>query len=169
MRKLQVSFHYPNNFFYKIYSKFLMCQFLYRKVTVLNAVTMLKNKYFLFYHWVIYINGCILERWSAYLLPISAMVWMWHKVNFLSRVKLVWIQSFPSPRLAAISKLKNSVFLSIYPQVEDVFCISHLWKLYISKLAHHRSKWKIPCIQATSLYGDSGVGVQRYVRHRRLF
>ena len=26
---------------------------------------------------------------------------IWHKVNFLSGVQQVWIQSFPSPRLVA--------------------------------------------------------------------
>ena len=32
-----------------------------------------------------------------------------HKVNVLSKVKLVWIQSFPSPTVVAKPKLKNSV------------------------------------------------------------
>ena len=34
---------------------------------------------------------------------------IWHKVNFLSRVQQVWIQSCPSPRLVASPRLKNLV------------------------------------------------------------
>ena len=34
---------------------------------------------------------------------------------FLSRVQQVWIQSFPSPRLVASPRLKNQVYLAIYP------------------------------------------------------
>ena len=40
---------------------------------------------------------------------------IWHKVNFLSGVKQVWIQSFPSPRLVASPRLKNLVCPTIYP------------------------------------------------------
>ena len=35
--------------------------------------------------------------------------------QFLSRVLLVWIQSFPSPRLVASPRLKNPVCPTIYP------------------------------------------------------
>ena len=34
--------------------------------------------------------------------------------QFLSKIKLVWIQSFPSPQLVAISKLNSPVCLTIY-------------------------------------------------------
>ena len=37
------------------------------------------------------------------------MSWMQHKVSFIHRVLQVWIQSFPSPRLVAILKLKSTV------------------------------------------------------------
>ena len=40
---------------------------------------------------------------------------IWHKVNFLSRVERVWIQSFPSPRLVTSPRLKNLVCPTIYP------------------------------------------------------
>ena len=40
---------------------------------------------------------------------------IWHKVNFLSGVLQVWIQSFPSPRLIALPRLKNLVCPTIYP------------------------------------------------------
>ena len=35
--------------------------------------------------------------------------------SFLSGVKQVWLQSFPSPRLVAIPKLKNPVYPAFYP------------------------------------------------------
>ena len=40
---------------------------------------------------------------------------IWHKVNFLSGVWQVWIQSFPSPRLVTSPRLKNLVCLTILP------------------------------------------------------
>ena len=39
---------------------------------------------------------------------------IWHKVNVLSGVLQVWIQSFPFPRLVASPRLKNSVCPTIY-------------------------------------------------------
>ena len=35
--------------------------------------------------------------------------------QFLSRVELIWIPTFPSPRLVTISKIKSPVCLTIYP------------------------------------------------------
>ena len=40
---------------------------------------------------------------------------IWHKVNFLAEFYRFWIQSFPSPRLVASPRLKNSVCPTIYP------------------------------------------------------
>ena len=40
---------------------------------------------------------------------------IWHKVKFLSGVKQVWIQSFPSPILVASPSLKNLVCPTILP------------------------------------------------------
>ena len=40
---------------------------------------------------------------------------MWLKVNFSSEVKQVWIQSFPTPRLVAIPRLKSLICLTILP------------------------------------------------------
>ena len=38
--------------------------------------------------------------------------------QFLSGDQQVWIQSFPSPRLVALPRLKNSVYPTIYPLLE---------------------------------------------------
>ena len=53
--------------------------------------------------------------WFMYLPNPSPMSWMWLKVNLLSRVKLVWIHRFPSPRLVVLLLLKNPVCPTIYP------------------------------------------------------
>ena len=37
----------------------------------------------------------------------STMCGMWHKVNLSSRIQLFWFQIFPSPRLVALTKIKN--------------------------------------------------------------
>ena len=68
----------------------------------------------------------------VYLPNPSAMSRMWHKVNLLSGVQLVWIYRFTSPRLVAIPRLKNAVCLLIHCREEHVdLCLSegHLYKV----------------------------------------
>ena len=48
---------------------------------------------------------------------------IWHKVNFLSGVSLVWIQSFPSPRLVASPRLKNLVWM----KENELYSTKRVW------------------------------------------
>ena len=53
----------------------------------------------------IYICLCVCE--FSYLLNLSVTSRMQHNINFLRGVGLIWIKSFPSPKLATLSRLKN--------------------------------------------------------------
>ena len=64
-------------------------------------------------------NTCIhikfVNRYCRSYLPTPPLGQDMTKVNFLSGVQQVWIQSFPSPRLVASPRLKNLVCPTIYP------------------------------------------------------
>ena len=96
-------------------SKWKLCPFFLSKHISLkvNVITKLKFKLTYFKATVPYTMG--LSQWLINLCvhiyiciyqPLH-MSWRWHKVSFLCRVKQVWTQSFPSPRLVAIPRLKN--------------------------------------------------------------
>ena len=54
--------------------------------------------------------------------------------QFLSGVWYVWIQSFPSPRLVAIPKLKNPAYTTIQPELEEELldsCLFWVCKRYV--------------------------------------
>ena len=58
-------------------------------------------------------NGVVICNW--YYLPTPPLGQDMTQGQFLSGVEQVWIQSFPSPRLVASTRLKNLVCPTIYP------------------------------------------------------
>ena len=60
----------------------------------------------------IYIYICLRKRVCACMYLPNQFLCYWRDMTygqFSSRVQLAWIQSFPSPRLAALPKLKNPI------------------------------------------------------------